>query len=381
MSDSAPSAPTGLSADITTSSSISLSWSASTDDGNSTITDYTIQYKKSADSSWSIFVDGTSVDTITTVTGLDSDVSYDFRISAVNAVGAGTYSSTISATTLKADSPPTISSISDLTMDEGATKTITVTDSDPDGDKVTLTLSGDTSFATISDKTITLNPDYTDAGDHTITVTATANAKSVDTSFTVTVTVNVITENQNLLNNPYSLSSWNIISNGGNGWLDYETIPRISGNWIPSKESFATSSDWNKKSQTVDIPSDLLSSMNNGDKVSLALTEDYSKTYCGEKINPSYYTTYSSNDQYYLTLRLLDSSGSILSEKSTGIINMTESCEWSRNWHTATVSFSADTIPKNTASIQVEHGGIDGENWKGYYGPVMKGITLSWNVQ
>ena len=164
----------------------------------------------------------------------------------------------------------------------------------------------------------------------------------------------------NLLNDPYSLSSWTIHSKGGNGWLDSSSNKK---NWVPSEQAFATSYGWAEKSQLVPI----LSTYGK-----LILTEDYSKTYCGEKRgvpknNPPY-------DRYYLALLLLDRSGNEIERHVTGQIKMKDSCNWSRNWHTAEIV--VDSIPKDTVSALVKHGGISAERWAGWYGPVMKDIKL-----
>lgn len=62
-----------------------------------TITDYIVEYKTSAGSTWSTFTDGISSATKAIVTGLTNGTSYDFRISAVNPIGTGTASNIVSA--------------------------------------------------------------------------------------------------------------------------------------------------------------------------------------------------------------------------------------------------------------------------------------------
>ena len=71
---------------------VDLSWTAAAANGSS-ITDYQYQYLKSGTTSWS---DWTSVGVVTsyTVSGLTSGASYDFRVRAVNGVGAGAYAQT-----------------------------------------------------------------------------------------------------------------------------------------------------------------------------------------------------------------------------------------------------------------------------------------------
>ncbi|MBP6924234.1 MAG: fibronectin type III domain-containing protein [Candidatus Pacebacteria bacterium] len=79
-------------------SSAALSWSPPTSNGGLVITDYVIEYKLSSGGVWSVFADGVSTDTNTTVTSLANDNSYDFRVSAVNAVGQGPASAMVSIT-------------------------------------------------------------------------------------------------------------------------------------------------------------------------------------------------------------------------------------------------------------------------------------------
>ena len=166
--------------------------------------------------------------------------------------------------------------------------------------------------------------------------------------------------NTNLLHDPYSVASWDVITNGGNGWLDYSSGQT---NWV-TNQTFATSYKWNEKSIT--IPFD----ESDG---TLTITEDYSKTYCGDFTNNTYKNQIP-YDQYYLTIELFDINNNLLTDNSTGIIQIIEPCDWSRNWHTAELTISE--IPQSTSSIIVTHGGISGEYWAGWYGPVMRNIEL-----
>jgi len=65
---------------------VSLSWSAPSDDGGSSITDYIIEFSN-AGSSWTVINDGPGDGTTTTVTGLTNGEIYSFRVSAVNSIG------------------------------------------------------------------------------------------------------------------------------------------------------------------------------------------------------------------------------------------------------------------------------------------------------
>ncbi|QQS22775.1 fibronectin type III domain-containing protein [bacterium] len=104
-----PGLPTSLSANPS-STSVALSWTAPVSNGGSSITDYIIEYKESAASTWSTFNDGTSTTASATVTGLSSGTAYNFRVKAANSNGAGNTTSVNSTT---ADgTAPSISSVS-----------------------------------------------------------------------------------------------------------------------------------------------------------------------------------------------------------------------------------------------------------------------------
>jgi hypothetical protein len=79
-------------------SQIVLSWNAPVVNGGSAITDYIVEYKTTASSTWNTFSDGTSAANTATVTWLTNGTSYDFRISAVNSVWTSSPSSAISLT-------------------------------------------------------------------------------------------------------------------------------------------------------------------------------------------------------------------------------------------------------------------------------------------
>lgn len=86
---SAPAAPTGAPGN----SSVSLSWSAPTDDGGAQITGYTVQ--RSTDGvTYTDQAGCTSlgVDFTCTATGLTSGTAYTFKVAAINAAGTGAYS-------------------------------------------------------------------------------------------------------------------------------------------------------------------------------------------------------------------------------------------------------------------------------------------------
>ena len=96
----APGAPTGLTATASGSTQINLSWSAPGSTGGSAITGYRIEVSSDGGSSWSDQVANTSNTTTTYAhTGLAAGTTRHYRVSAINANGAGTASNVDSATT------------------------------------------------------------------------------------------------------------------------------------------------------------------------------------------------------------------------------------------------------------------------------------------
>ena len=94
-SASVPAAPTGLTPSPD-NGMVTLDWNAP-DDGGGSITDYVVEFRTGANM-FATFADGVSSGTTATVTGLTNNISYDFRVSAVNAIGTGAPSSVVSST-------------------------------------------------------------------------------------------------------------------------------------------------------------------------------------------------------------------------------------------------------------------------------------------
>src|SRR5690242_148898 len=65
-----------------------LTWDQPTP-GSALITDYLVEYKLASGSTWTTFADGTSSATGATITGLTNLSAYNFRVSAINSIGAG----------------------------------------------------------------------------------------------------------------------------------------------------------------------------------------------------------------------------------------------------------------------------------------------------
>ncbi|HEV2193176.1 MAG TPA: fibronectin type III domain-containing protein [Nitrosopumilaceae archaeon] len=95
-----PQPPTGLTATAVSSSQINLSWTAPANNGGSAITGYKIERSADSGSTWSAIVSNTvSTSTTYSNTGLTANVTYPYRVSAINSVGIGNSSNTASATT------------------------------------------------------------------------------------------------------------------------------------------------------------------------------------------------------------------------------------------------------------------------------------------
>lgn len=88
----APGVPTWVVTSGVTPTSLHVSWSAPTNDGGAAISDYTIQYRKVGELTWSTFTDAVSTATTATVIGLSSGSAYVFRVAAVNTAGTSGWS-------------------------------------------------------------------------------------------------------------------------------------------------------------------------------------------------------------------------------------------------------------------------------------------------
>lgn len=116
-----PGAPTGLTG-TPSDQQMALTWTAPTVDGGTSITDYVVQYKLAAASTWTTFTDGVSTSTSATVTGLTNLASYNFRVAAKNSVGTGSYGASFTGTPENIVYPP--SQITDLAGTAGDTQVV-----------------------------------------------------------------------------------------------------------------------------------------------------------------------------------------------------------------------------------------------------------------
>ncbi len=90
---------TGLTPDTT---SVKLEWYADdhTHENQAETIDYTIQYSPVDNVDWKTFDDGISTEKFTTITNLQSDTEYYFKVAAINETGQGNYSRSANIKTL-----------------------------------------------------------------------------------------------------------------------------------------------------------------------------------------------------------------------------------------------------------------------------------------
>lgn len=170
----APDAPTSLGASKG-DTQISLSWTAPADDGGASITDYLVEYKLSSEpTTWSTFADGTSTNTTATVTGLTNDLSYDFRVKAVNAFGT----SPASDTATKTPGAPTVPDAPTIGTATAGNTTAIVAFSAP----------ADNGGSAITSYTVLSSPGGFTATGASSPLTVTGLTNGVEYTFTVTAT-------------------------------------------------------------------------------------------------------------------------------------------------------------------------------------------------
>ncbi len=167
-----PNAPTGLTP-TAANQQVGLSWTAPAVNGGSAVTDYVIEFKLTSEpTTWSTFSDGVSAGTTGTVINLTNGLSYDFRVSAVNAVGQGSASAVATAEPLFVPDAPTIGTATAGNAQATVTFTPPVSDggSPITGYTVTSSPGGITGSGSASPITVT---GLTNGTAYTFTVTAT----------------------------------------------------------------------------------------------------------------------------------------------------------------------------------------------------------------
>ncbi len=80
----APGVPTHVVTSGATPRTINVAWTAPASNGGSAITDYSVEYRKVGESTWTSVQDGVSTATSATISGLSGSSLYEFRVSASN---------------------------------------------------------------------------------------------------------------------------------------------------------------------------------------------------------------------------------------------------------------------------------------------------------
>jgi len=172
-----PGAPTALVA-LRGNTQVGLSWTTPVSDGGTSITDYLVEYKLSSEpTTWTTFSDGTSTATTATVTGLTNGLSYDFRVKAVNFIGASTVSSTATKTPGPAIAPDAPTSVTAVEGNAQAT--------------ITFTAPVDNGGASITNYNVTSSPGSFTASGVSSPILVTGLTNGISYTFTVTATNSV----------------------------------------------------------------------------------------------------------------------------------------------------------------------------------------------
>ena len=109
---SVPGAPTALSIKSITGSGSSLSWKAPTDNGGSPIYDYQVEVSRAGEDNWVLIDHPESTNKTYNLSGLAPGVSYEVRVSAVNAAGYSEFAEgTFTTTVVKPQSPTGLSAV------------------------------------------------------------------------------------------------------------------------------------------------------------------------------------------------------------------------------------------------------------------------------
>ncbi len=244
-------APTNLTSDAGISL-VSLYWTVSSDDGGSPITDYIVEYSDDSGTTWNTFDDGLSTTTTAIVTGLTNDVSYSFRVSAVNSVGTGTASVIATGTPITVpDAPTGLTTISNNTFvtlswtaptdDGGSSITDYIVEYSIDGTNWT-TFDDGTSTATTATVTNLINGQQ-----YNFRVSAVNSVGTGDTSTPATTTPATTSDAPtDLIAVPedtfVTLSSWTApTDDGGSSITDYIVEYSIDGtNWTTFDDGTST---------------------------------------------------------------------------------------------------------------------------------------------
>ena len=169
---------------ITETSTLSFSISATDSDRPS----QSLRYSMSGSPTGSTINSSTGLFTWTPTESQSGTYSVTFKVTD-NGSPAKSDSETISIIVIDKQVPPVLSSISDVTINEGDTKSFTVSATDDNNDTITYSLSNSPDWVTISGDAITISaPSELSDTSYSGTVTATDNDGSDTDTFTINIT-------------------------------------------------------------------------------------------------------------------------------------------------------------------------------------------------
>lgn len=214
---------------------VDLIWDVPTDNGGTAITGYKIEYKETSSGVW--LVDSGNTNSTTrayTVSGLTGNTSYDFRVSAINAVGTGSPSATETVSTVTA---PSFITLSNQSVDENAAVGTVIGVFDFDGSPApTLALSGpDAAMFSYDSPTKELRvgttPDFEDKPVLQFTATLTNAGGSISKSFFIFVgdLPESVTEGMTLAETVVAGNTFTNFDVGGNGPFTIEFSATLNG--------------------------------------------------------------------------------------------------------------------------------------------------------
>ena len=268
VNQTAPGAPTGLSATARGSTKINLSWTAPNSSGGSDITGYKIESSSDAGSNWTDLVADTgNTNTAYQHTGLSRGDTRHYRVSAINSVGASAPSNTANATTATVtdNTAPTVTSItpqdpaSSPTNSDNLTWRVTFSEAVENVDPADFVITGTTATLTVTPVTnltgvydVTASGGDLDSLDDTVTLAFAANQNIVDPSDNTLTATTPTGANDPTFELDNTVPTF--VSGTANGTLIVMTFSEeLDPNSLPPALAFNISTDSNVMANSVSI--------------------------------------------------------------------------------------------------------------------------------
>ena len=268
VNQTAPGAPTDLSATARGSAEINLSWTAPDSTGGSDITGYKIESSSDAGSNWTDLVADTgNTNTAYQHTGLSRGDTRHYRVSAINSVGTSAPSNTSNATTATVTdtTAPTVTSIthqdptSSPTNSDSLTWRVTFSEAVENVDAADFMVTGTTATLTVTAVTnltgvydVTASGGNLDSLDGTVTLAFAANQNIVDPSDNTLTATTPTGANDPTFELDNTVPTF--VSGTANGTLIVMTFSEeLDPNSLPPASAFNISTDSNVMANSVSI--------------------------------------------------------------------------------------------------------------------------------